>query len=169
MERKKNSQHTVTVEGYTSEGLGVAHLEGQAVFIHQALEGERCRIRLEKVGKNLAFARLVELEEPSPARREPQCPYFGRCGGCAFWHMSYQEELRLKRQRVDDAFQRIGGLSLRTEAILGGEEERHYRNKSIYMVSPEGKLGFYRARAGNHQCLHAWRDFSPFGDLRCRA
>ena len=55
-------------------------------------------------------ARLLAVREPSPARVEPDCPVFGRCGGCQARHMTYAETLRLKRQRVVDALTRIGGI-----------------------------------------------------------
>ena len=83
----KNSLHTVRIEGYTSEGLGVARIEGMAVFVHRAVAGELCRVQILKVLKNCAFARVTEVLEPSLHRREPDCPWYGRCGGCDFRHM----------------------------------------------------------------------------------
>ena len=146
MELTKNSRHSVRIEGYSSEGLGIAHVDGRVIFVHGAVRGESCVIQILKVLKNCAFAKVMKVEEASPHRQEPACPYFNRCGGCDFWHISYEEELCAKRQRVDDALQRIGGLSLQTEAIYGAEEMCYYRNKSQYPVSAEGKVGFYRAR-----------------------
>ena len=147
MEWKKNTELDLEIEGYSSEGLGVAHVEGRVVFVHRAVRGERCRVRLEKVLKNMAFARILSIQQPSPMRRQPDCPHYGRCGGCDFRHLAYEEELAAKRQRVDDALQRIGGLDLRTDGILGAEEILHYRNKALYPVSPEGKVGFFRSHS----------------------
>lgn len=144
---KKNARYQVTIEGYTSEGLGVARVEGMAVFVHRAVAGERCEIQIVKVLKNCAFARVMAVEEPSAHRREPDCPYYGRCGGCDFRHMDYEEELRAKRQRVEDALRRIGGVEITVEEILGAENPLHYRNKSQYPVSAAGTVGFYRARS----------------------
>jgi len=155
MELTKNSRHSVVIEGYSSEGLGIAHVDGRVVFVHGAVRDEKCVIQILKVLKNCAFAKVMQVEELSSHRQEPACPYFGRCGGCDFWHISYEEELRAKRQRVDDALQRIGGLQLQTEAIYGAEEMRFYRNKSQYPVSKEGKAGFYRSRT--HEVIAAER------------
>lgn len=114
------------------------------------MRGELCRIKLLKVMKNAAFARIEELIEPSERRRAPDCPYFGRCGGCDFRHMDYAEELELKKQRVDDALSRIGGLDIKTERIIAADETDAYRNKAIYTVrrGADGKAqtGFYRQR-----------------------
>ena len=106
----------------------------------------------ELVLKNAAFGKIAALVEPSPARRTPDCPYYGRCGGCDFRHMSYEEELWAKRARVQDALTRIGGAEVTVEEILGAEQPLHYRNKSIYPISPVGEVGFYRARS--HQVVH---------------
>ena len=147
----KNSIHTVTVEGYSSSGQGVARLEGMAVFVRGALRGERCRISLMKVGKTCAWARVLDVLDPSPARVKPDCPHYPKCGGCALRHMSYEEELAFKRQRVDDALRRIGGLDLSVDGILAAKDPRRYRNKAVFPVSQshstDVKIGFYRARS----------------------
>ena len=149
---EKNKVYRARVEGYTSEGLGVARIDGQTVFVHRALRGEDCDILLLKVLKNAAFGKAVKVYTPSPHRTEPDCPYYGRCGGCDFRHMSCEEELWAKRTRVQDALTRIGGAEVTVEEILGAEQPLHYRNKSIYPISPAGEVGFYRA--GSHQVVH---------------
>lgn len=147
---EKNKTYRTRIEGYTSEGLGVARIDGQAVFVHRALRGEDCDVLLLKVLKNAAFGKAMRVYEPSPHRREPDCPYYGRCGGCDFRHMDREEELYAKRQRVQDALRRIGGSSVAVEAIHGGAP-LHYRNKSQYPVSADGQVGFYKARS--HQVI----------------
>ena len=147
---EKNKVYRACVEGYTSEGLGVARIDGQAVFVHRALRGEDCDILLLKVLKNAAFGKAVKVYAPSPHRTEPDCPYYGRCGGCDFRHMDRAEELDAKRQRVQDALRRIGGSAVTVESIDGGEP-LHYRNKSQYPVAADGSVGFYRARS--HQVV----------------
>ena len=142
---EKNNIYTARIEGYSSEGLGIARIDGQVVFVHGAVRGELCRILVMKVLKNAAFGKVTELLEPSPERREPDCPYYGRCGGCDFRHLSYREELWAKRQRVQDALTRLGGSDVEVEEILGAADPLYYRNKSQYPVSA-GKVGFYRAR-----------------------
>ena len=148
----KNQVYTAEILGYSSEGLGIARIGGQVVFVHDAIAGEVCDVLVMKVLKNAAFGKIAALAEPSPARRQPDCPYYGRCGGCDFRHMSYEEELWAKRARVQDALTRTGGAEVTVEEILGAEQPLHYRNKSIYPISPAGEVGFYRARS--HQVVH---------------
>ena len=154
---QKNKTYRALIEGYSSEGLGIARIDGQVVFVHRAVRGELCDILILKVLKNVAFGKVVGMEAPSPHRREPDCPYYGRCGGCDFRHMDYEEELRAKRQRVQDALQRLGGSDAVVEEILGAEDTLRYRNKSQYPISADGKVGFYRARTHEvvetEQCL----------------
>ena len=149
---EKNRIYRAHIDGYSSEGLGIARIDGQVVFVHGAVRGEICDVLVMKVLKNAAFGKIAALVEPSPARRQPDCPYYGRCGGCDFRHMSYEEELWAKRARVQDALTRIGGAEVTVEEILGAEQPLHYRNKSIYPISPAGEVGFYRARS--HQVVN---------------
>ena len=146
-ELEKNQLHTVTITGYSAEGMGIARVNSQVVFVHGAVRGEECVIRILKVLKNIAFARVEEILHPADGRQEPDCPHYPACGGCDFRHLTYKEELEAKRIRVQDALQRIGGADIAVTEILGSEETVHYRNKSQFPVSSQGKAGFYRARS----------------------
>ena len=148
---EKNRSYPARIEGYTSEGLGVARIDGQAVFVHRALQGEEGDVLVLKVLKNAAFGKLSALREVSPHRAEPDCPYYGRCGGCDFRHMDREEELAAKRQRVQDALRRIGGSDVTVEGILTDGQYLRYRNKSQYPISADGTVGFYKARS--HQVV----------------
>lgn len=142
----KNQVYTAEILGYSSEGLGIARIGGQVVFVHDAIAGEVCDILVMKVLKKTAFGKVVAWKAVSPHRREPDCPYYRRCGGCAYRHMDYAEELWAKEHRVQDALTRLGGSSVAVEEVLGAAEPLHYRNKSQYSVSADGRVGFYRAR-----------------------
>ena len=147
---EKNEVVEAVIEGCTSEGLGVARIGGRAVFVHNALPGERCLVHILKVGKTAVYAKVTELLEASSKRQEPDCPYFGKCGGCDYRHATYDEELRLKLGRVNDAFRRLGGLDLRAEEIVPAPSLNRYREKAIFNVGDDAAgapvTGFYRAR-----------------------
>ncbi len=147
---QKNQIFDLTIDNYSSEGDGIARLDGMAVFVKGALRGERCRVKLLKVGKTAAWGRVEQVVTPSPARIKPDCPHFPKCGGCALRHMSYAEELEFKRQRVEDALRRIGGLDLSVDVIHGAEAPECYRNKAQFPVSDRSgrlSIGFFRARS----------------------
>ena len=142
----EHTQQTLTIDAYSSEGDGVARLDGAAVFVSGGLRGETCRVYLDKVGRSAVWGHVEGVLTPSPARIEPDCPYFSRCGGCRFRHMTYEEELSAKRQRVEDALRRIGGLSLPVSEMLGATHPERYRNKAQFPVAPGPRIGFYQAR-----------------------
>ena len=108
----KNQIYEATVTDYTEEGQGVAHVEGCVVFLPNAVAGERVKLRIEKARKTWAAGKIVEILERSPHRVNRACPVAKLCGGCDFWHLDYEEECRLKAQRVTDCLNRIGGENL---------------------------------------------------------
>ena len=142
-----NKVYTGTVEGYSSEGLGIVKLEGAVVFVPRAIRGEEIDLKITKVMKTAAAGEIVKIRKDSPERTKPECPHFGVCGGCDFQHMSYTEELWAKRCRVQDALKRLGGTDVEVEEILGAKDPLHYRNKSQYPVGADGTIGFYRERS----------------------
>ena len=143
---EKGSIYTAVIDGYSSEGLGIARVNGAVVFVPHAVRGEEIDLRITKVMKTSCAGEIVKIHNPSPERMEPECPYAGKCGGCAYRHLTYPEELWAKRQRVQDALTRIGGLDLTVEEILGAKNPEHYRNKSQYPVGADGSIGFFQAR-----------------------
>lgn len=142
----QNQIYTGAVEGYSSEGLGIVRLDGAVVFVPQAVRGETIDLKITKVMKTCAAGEIVKIHTPSPSRAKPECPYYGRCGGCDFQHLDYAEELWAKRRRVQDSLTRLGGTDLEVEEILGAKNPVHYRNKSQYPVGADGAIGFYQAR-----------------------
>ena len=147
----KNAEYECSIVGCTSEGLGVARIGGRAVFIRDALPGEDCRVQILKVSRTAVYGRVLERRSVSPHRIVPDCPHYGKCGGCDWRHTDYAGELEWKLQRVNDAFQRIGGLTLTAERIVPAPSENRYRAKVIFAVGQDasGKpvTGFYRARS----------------------
>ncbi len=160
--------YPAVIEGYASGGEGVARIEGMAVFVKDALRGERAEVYIEHIGHSAAWGRVERLIEPSPARVRPDCSYYGRCGGCQFRHMAYEEELEAKRRRVEDALRRIGGAAeLPVSVIHGAENTRRYRNKVQFPVA-DGAIGYYQGRTHRvvdiADCL-----LQPEVDTLCRA
>ena len=147
---KKNEIFEAEIEAYSSEGSGVARIHGRAVFVPRTIAGERWRIVITKVTASAVYGRALEPVKLSPERREPECGNYLRCGGCSLWHMSYAEELRFKKQRVNDALKHIGRQTVQAESITGSDEIRHYRNKGIYAVRDIGGRackGFFAPRS----------------------
>ena len=150
----KNQIYEAVVTDYAAEGQGVAHIEGCAVFLPNAIAGERYRVRIELARKTWAAGKIVEIIEKSPHRRSRECPVAKKCGGCDFWHMDYEEETRLKAERVKTCLNRIGGENLEEVPILSAPTCCGYRNKAQYpMAEKKGRAyaGFFRA--GTHDVV----------------
>jgi 23S rRNA (uracil1939-C5)-methyltransferase len=129
---------------------GVCFHEGMALFVPYALPGEDISCRVVKVQKNHALGKLLEINNPSPARQTPPCGVYQKCGGCASQHMAYEQTLHYKRIQVEDCFKHIGGLDVAVPPVLGMADPWHYRNKTALPVGGEaGKpmIGFYAPRS----------------------
>ena len=147
MSTASSSTHTVTVKGYSSKGEGVARLnDGRIVFIPDAARGDTLKIKLTKEQSRSARAEIIDILTPSPYRIESDCPVYPQCGGCDFRHITYEEELEIKLQRVNDAIGRIGGLSIRANEILRTGQTEGYRNKAVFHFDGTS-LGFYKSQS----------------------
>ena len=150
----KNEIYETIITDYTAEGQGVAHVEGCAVFIPNAIAGEKVKVRIEVAKKNWAAGKIVEILENSPHRVNRACPISSSCGGCDFHHMDYEEETRLKADRVRQALNRIGGEIFTEMPILFAPTCEGYRNKAQYPVAcKKGRAyaGFFKA--GTHDVV----------------
>ena len=150
----KNQTYETVITDYTAEGQGVGHLEGCAVFIPNAIVGERVLVRIEKAAKNWAAGKITQILEKSPHRVQRECPLSASCGGCDFWHMDYEEETRLKADRVRQCLNRIGGENLTEIPILSAPTCHGYRNKAQYPVARKkdrSYAGFFKA--GTHEVV----------------
>ncbi len=126
-------------------GKGVARDDGKAVFIPFTIEGERITAKIVREKKQFAEGELIELLDPSPHRVVPECPYFGRCGGCVYQHVSYEHQLELKAKQVEQAMRRIGRLAEPPmRPIIPSPLPYGYRNR-ITVHAQDGVVGFYRA------------------------
>lgn len=150
---KINDIIELKITGLGSSGECVGKAEGFTVFVHGALPGEIVSVKLFQVKKSYASGKILNIIEPSAQRVKPECPYYENCGGCQLQHLSYEGQLAVKRQQVQDALERIGHIKgCEVLPVLGMENPWHYRNKMQFPVSRnEGKIqiGCYAAQTHN--------------------
>ena len=143
---KKNDLITIEITDVMLNGSGVGHYNGLAVFVPATVTGDVVLAHVLKVNKNIAYAKINEIIKPSEKRIENTCQSFLRCGGCAFRHIKYLEELELKENAVRNNLKRIGGVEPEFEPITA-LKETGYRNKCQYPVSKDKDgnivIGFY--------------------------
>lgn len=140
---KKNDIIKLNIDAMSSLGSGIGRYEGLAVFVPLSAIGDSLTVKILKVKSNCAFGKIEEILTPSPSRCEPDCTVFSKCGGCVYRHISYEEELKIKQQAVEDAVKRIGKVYLDAQPIVSNGKDKGYRNKAQYPVSEGGKVGFF--------------------------
>lgn len=145
---RKNDIIPLTITSATAEGSGVGRTaDGMAVFVPLSAIGDMLRVRILKVKKTYAFGKIEEILTPAETRIDPDCPSFSRCGGCVWRHIRYDEECRIKEQKVRDAVERIGGISAPVKPIIACEHIDRYRNKAQLPVGVDRdgrvQIGFY--------------------------
>jgi 23S rRNA (uracil1939-C5)-methyltransferase len=139
------------IEDVAFGGKGVARDQGKAVFVPYTIEDETVSAEIVREKKQFAEAELVEVKENSPHRVAPECPYFGRCGGCAYQHISYEHQLAIKWRQVRDALQRIGKLKdVPMRPIIPSPKQYAYRNR-ITVHAQDGVIGFFQR--DSHQLI----------------
>ena len=127
---KKGREIEVAIADSAFGGRGLVKIDGLAVFVDQAVPGDRAVIRIVKKKKTFAEARVLELLEPSPFRVRPRCRYSGYCGGCKWQFLDYQRQLEFKRQHVTESLEHLALLKdVPVHATLPSEKVFGYRNK----------------------------------------
>jgi 23S rRNA (uracil1939-C5)-methyltransferase len=139
---RKGSELTLTIETVAYGGDGIGRHEGCVVFVPFTIPGETVRVRVVKSQRQWARAEVVELATASPDRVVPPCPWFTRCGGCAYQHIAYPRQLTIKTSQVEEALRRIGKFpSPPVEAALPSPQDYGYRNRITVHVDPPA-IGF---------------------------
>jgi 23S rRNA (uracil1939-C5)-methyltransferase len=123
-------------------GYGLAFVEDKTVFIPYTAPGDKVEFSVAREKKNLIFGRLESVVEPSAMRREAECPIFGVCGGCHLQHLSYEEEIKVKRESILEDLDRIGKIKTDFARIIPSPERYGYRNHAIFKVDEERRPGF---------------------------
>jgi 23S rRNA (uracil1939-C5)-methyltransferase len=152
----------LSIDALDSEGRGVARSpEGKVVFVEGALPGERAVVSVSREKRKFDVARATRIFEPSAGRREPQCPHFGVCGGCATQHADERTQMAAKQRWLEDCLERIGKVKPETllPIVYGAEwGYRHRARLSVRHLTARGAMVGFRERRSTHvaemtQCL----------------
>ncbi len=144
---KKNDIINLEITDMSSEGSGIGHFDGMAVFVPMTAVGDVIKAKIVKFKKNISYGIIDEIITPSKDRCENTCPVFRQCGGCVYRHISYESECRIKEKKVFDAIKRIGGVDMLPQPIIPAVCDSRYRNKAQFPVCHDGSVGFFAARS----------------------
>ncbi len=126
------------IEQVAFGGKGIARVEGMAVFVDQAIPGDRVWARVVKKKKSYAEARVLALTAPSSRRVEAPCPYSGVCGGCKWQFLGYEHQLIYKQRHVQEALEHIGLIKdVVVHPTLPSEKIFGYRNKMEFSCATQ--------------------------------
>jgi 23S rRNA (uracil1939-C5)-methyltransferase len=153
----------LAVEKGVYRGLGLARHEGQVVFVTRGVPGDRVRARVETVRKGYVRARPETLLAASPDRRDPPCPLFAACGGCAYQHVAYDAQLRLKADILRESLQRAGRPWADPIEVVASPERGWRTRVRLHLEQRDGRfrLGLYEEASHRVVDLDACLQMSP--------
>ncbi|MBI2340964.1 MAG: class I SAM-dependent RNA methyltransferase [Deltaproteobacteria bacterium] len=139
---------TVSIEKLNSEGEGLARHMGKVIFIPWGVPGDTVSIQIEEEQKDYSRGRILDIVQKSPDRADPPCPYFFNCGGCQLQQMTYESQLKSKKEMVLDALRRIAKMpDAACEDVIPSPKTWNYRSRIQIQRDREGKIGFFRAES----------------------
>ncbi len=148
---KKNDIVKCEITDYSSDGNGVAKIDGLVIFVPDSAAGDICEIKILKVLSGYGFGKIEKIISPSAERQPSPCPISHLCGGCDFQHITYREEKKAKHNFVKAAFERIGKLDCTVLPTKSMDIPDRYRNKAQFPVGPgadgQAVTGFYARRS----------------------
>ena len=159
---KKDDLIELTIEDLGVDGEGIGKVDGMAIFVKDAVPGDRVQAKVMKMKKSYGYARLMQVLDPSPERTEPRCAFARQCGGCQLQAMTYEAQIDFKAKKVWNHLIRIGGLTdLAKPEIIGMDDPWRYRNKAQFPFGTDKGgnpvTGFYAARSHNIvPCTECW-------------
>ena len=140
---KPGERIELTLENLALGGEAIARIDGgMVVFVRGGIPGDTGIVEIIKRKRKFATGKLVELLEPSSLRIEARCEYFGRCGGCKWQYLKYEDQLKFKQQQVIEAFEHIGKIQeITVNEIIGMESPWYYRNKMEFTFGEDEQEG----------------------------
>ncbi len=163
---KKNQIVTVDITDITDLGFGVGRVDGQVVFVSDAVTGDRCEVRLIKINKNYLVGRVERYITLSPLRIAERCTERA-CRSCAYKNIGYPHEASLKEESVRRLFATSSLRGISVAPITVSPCEKRYRNKAQYpiaLVDGEYRVGFYAPKSHRvspvEDCQIAPREFA---------
>lgn len=146
--------HELFCHSQSSDGRGIAAVNGKTVFVSGALANETVTARYTQVRKDFDVARMVTVEQASEFRVEPACQYFSRCGGCTLQHLDYAQQTKLKQGQLQHQLQQLSPAQTPQLVNVIQAAPYHYRHRvrlSVVANKQQCQVGF--KRSGSHQLV----------------
>lgn len=138
----------VQIEKLDHYGRGITRINNKICFVENALPGELVKIKITKENKKYYLAEVVNIIKKSPHRITPPCPYIKECGGCFLQHLSYEEELKFKQEKVKEAIEKFAKVNKDLVKEIIYDKPYNYRNK-ITLHEKNKVIGLYQKTTKN--------------------
>lgn len=133
---KRGGEYELDIEKLAFGGAGVARVEKYVIFVKGALPGDRVRARISRRKPSFAEARLLKVLHPSALREEAPCPYFDWCGGCSWQNLSYENQIKYKREITAESLQHLSNVQdVDVLPVIPSDPNFGYRNKMEFSFS----------------------------------
>ena len=134
---EKNKEYIVEIIDTGYKGEGIAKIDDFAIFIPNAIKGEKIKIKIIKVLTSYAFGKIIEIIEPSKNRLDSDCRTYKRCGGCNLRHVKYDETLKIKQNLVQSLVNKTLKNKIKVKETIGMENPYYYRNKAQFPIGKD--------------------------------
>ena len=166
MKRINAAPEEADIVDLSHEARGVARVDGKAVFVADALPGERVIMRRVTRRRNFDEAVLEQVLRASDDRVPAECPHFGLCGGCALQHLAPAAQLAFKQSQLLENLARLGSVEpARVLEPLTGPTWAYRRRArlGVKLVPQKGRVlvGFRERSAPYVADLHECRVLAP--------
>ncbi|ADL68399.1 RNA methyltransferase, TrmA family [Thermoanaerobacterium thermosaccharolyticum DSM 571] len=129
---KKNEEIIVNIDDMDLNGHGLTHLSGNIIKVRGAIKGQKAKVKIKKIKGEEIEADVVEVLERSPLEHSDVCKHFGKCGGCAYLNINYEDQLKLKEDYVKKLLDEAGIKDFEFLGIVRSPDAFLYRNKMEY-------------------------------------
>ncbi len=136
----------VKIEKLDHFGRGITKIDNKICFIENALPEEIVKVSITKDKKKIMEAKVDEYIEKSKSRINSSCPYSNKCGGCNLSHISFEDENKFKKQKLEELTNKF--INYNTSIQIESDKKYNYRNK-VVLKSKNNKLGFYQSKTND--------------------
>lgn len=136
----------VKIEKYANDGVSIAYYNNKIIFVRYAIPGELVKIKIYKETKDYAIAEPLKIIEAVPLRIKPLCKYFALCGGCDYQMLNYEDQIKIKKDGIQEIFKKIAKIDLEITEIIRSPKKFNYRNTETFKVDlkKNKSIGFFR-------------------------
>ncbi|HHT98241.1 MAG TPA: 23S rRNA (uracil(1939)-C(5))-methyltransferase RlmD, partial [Clostridiales bacterium] len=120
---------------------GIVKIDESEVIVKNVIPGQKVSFMINKIKNNLVHGRLLEtLEKSFLETEDAKCKSFGKCGGCNYHTLTYDDQLKLKSEQIKKLIDTVTNDYI-FEEILPSPNQFEYRNKMEYSFGDQEKDG----------------------------